>query len=202
MFQRSLDWIDCNVSPTAVLDFWFGPSDAASHGKSRPEWFRKDDAFDAALRERFSMLHADVAAGRMPDWERSVEGVLAQIIVLDQFSRNMFRNTPAAFASDAKALRLARALVGRAADLPLLPVMRWFVYLPFEHSENLADQDEAVRLFRTLPPGPDADGVIEYAEKHRDVIRRFGRFPHRNAILGRTSTAEETAFLQTPGSSF
>lgn len=190
------------MSPATILDFWFGPADAPGYGKSRPEWFRKDDAFDAAMRERFTTLHADVAAGRMPDWERSVEGQLAQIIVLDQFSRNMFRNTPAAFASDARALSLARALVGPGGDLPLLPVMRWFVYLPFEHSENLSDQDEAVRLFRTLPPGPDADGVIEYAEKHRAVIRRFGRFPHRNAILGRPSTPEETAFLQTPGSSF
>ncbi len=190
------------MSPATILDFWFGPAEAAAYGNSRPEWFRKDDAFDAVLRERFGTLHADVAAGRMVDWAQSVEGRLAQIIVLDQFSRNMFRNTPAAFASDAIALVLAKELVAEGGDRALLPVMRWFVYLPLEHSENLADQDEAVRLFRTSPPGPDADGVIEYAEKHRAVIRRFGRFPHRNVILGRPSTSEEATFLQTPGSSF
>ena len=190
------------MSPATILEFWFGPADGPVYGKSRAEWFRKDDAFDAVLRERFGALHADVAAGKTAEWAQNVEGRLAQIIVLDQFSRNMFRNTPAAFASDPSALRLSRVLVVQGGDLSLLPVMRWFVYLPFEHSENLADQDEAVRLFRTLPPGPDADGVIEYAEKHRAVIRRFGRFPHRNAILGRPSTPEEATFLQMPGSSF
>ncbi len=190
------------MTPAVILDFWFGAPGSAEHGRSRAEWFRKDAAFDAELRAQFGELHAAAAAGALAAWEGSAESRLALIVVLDQLSRNMFRGEPASFACDPEALRLARDMVARNWDVKLLPMMRSFVYLPFEHSENLADQDEAVRLFGVLGREPGMEGLLVWAEKHRDVIWRFGRFPHRNAILGRVSTPEETAFLGQPGSSF
>ena len=190
------------MTPAVILDFWFGPPGSPGYGRSRPEWFRKDAAFDADLRTRFGNVHAAAVAGRLAAWEDSAASRLALIIVLDQFSRNLFRGVPASFACDGEALRLARDMVARAWDVTLLAVMRGFVYLPFEHSENLADQDDAVRLFGVLAREPGAEGLLVWAEKHRDVIRRFGRFPHRNPILGRASTPEEVEFLRQPGSSF
>ncbi len=165
-------------------------------------WFKKDAAFDEALRVRFGALHAEAAAGKLTAWEGEPTSQLALIIVLDQFSRNLYRGLPVSFACDAAALRLAKDLVARGADATLLPVMRSFVYLPYEHSEVLADQDESVRLFELLEAEPATKGLAEWAHKHRDIVRRFGRFPHRNAIVGRASTVEEIAFLQQPGSSF
>ncbi len=193
---------DCSVTPDTVLDFWFGAPGSSERGHSRAMWFKKDAAFDAALRLRFGALHAQAGAGQLTAWEREPASQLALIIVLDQFSRNLYRGAPASFACDAAALRLAKNLVARGADAALLPVMRSFVYLPYEHSEALADQDESVRLFELLEAEPATKGLAEWAHKHRDIVRRFGRFPHRNAILGRASTAEEIVFLQQPGSSF
>jgi len=188
---------------SAVLDFWFLPPGHPGHGRERPEWFRKNEAFDAAIRERFG---ADVeAAANTTPGEGSDEELLARILILDQFTRNIFRGTPRAFAGDAQALVLAETLVAGGRDKNLSPWQRWFAYLPFEHSESLLDQERAVALFAGLrrEMQHDAfDSAYDYAVRHREVIARFGRFPHRNAILGRASTAEEIEFLKQPGSSF
>ncbi len=190
------------MQPETIVDFWFGAPASDERGRSRAVWFKKDAAFDTSLREQFGAVHAEAAAGRWSAWERAPESALALVIVLDQFSRNLFRGEPASFTSDAAALALARRMIAQGWDQALLPVMRSFVYLPFEHSEQLADQDEAVRLFESLAREPDTGGLLVWAEKHRDIIRRFGRFPHRNAILGRASTPAEIEFLTQPGSSF
>ena len=190
------------MNPATILDFWFGAPASGERGHSRAIWFKKDATFDAALRTRFGAVHAEAAAGRVSAWEGAPEPALALIIVLDQFSRNLFRGAPASFACDEAALGLATCMVAKGWDGALLPVMRSFVYLPFEHSENPISQDEAVRLFALLAREPGMADPLVWAEKHRDIIRRFGRFPHRNAILGRVSTPEEIEFLKQPGSSF
>lgn len=187
----------------AVLDFWFLPPDHPGHGAYRPEWFRKDEAFDAAIRQRFGAdielaLNSAVAEG-------TDEALLARLLLLDQFTRNIFRNTPRAFAGDAQALDIAVRLVSAGRDKNLSPWQRWFAYLPFEHSESLLDQERAVALFAALRREmrhEAFDSAYDYAVRHREVIVRFGRFPHRNIILGRTSTPEEIEFLKQPGSSF
>ncbi|MDP2810505.1 MAG: DUF924 family protein [Rhodocyclaceae bacterium] len=187
----------------AVLDFWFLPPAHSGHGQYRPEWFRKDEAFDAAIRERFGAVVEAVLtsiSGDGPD-----EAQLARILLLDQFTRNIHRNTPRAFAGDTQALRLAVALVAAGRDKNLSPWQRCFAYLPFEHSESLLDQERAVALFAGLRREMQQaafDSAYDYALRHREAIARFGRFPHRNAILGRVSTAEEIEFLKHPGSSF
>jgi len=186
------------LQPIDVLDFWFGDSD----GKQRPEWFRKSDAFDAQIRARFGELHAEAAAGGFTDWETEPRSALALLIVLDQFSRNLHRNDAKAFAQDARALRVAEAMLERGWHRALQPVERQFVYLPLEHAEDPTRQDRAVTLFEELEASPGMEGLAQWAGKHRVVIQRFGRFPHRNAALGRTSTPEEETFLQTPGSGF
>ena len=182
----------------AVLGFWFGHP----RGPSRPEWFRKDPAFDAEIRARFGALHAAAARREREAWRLSPEPMLALVIVLDQFSRNLYRDDARAFAQDAHALECAREAVGRGDDLALLPVERQFLYLPFEHSEALADQEACVEHMRSLEAFEETRGLTEWAVRHRDVIRRFGRFPHRNATLGRESTPEEVEFLRQPGSRF
>jgi uncharacterized protein (DUF924 family) len=186
----------------AVLDFWFGAADDAGHGLPRKAWFEKDQAFDDDIRRRFRGLYDRALAGECESWREQCRSCLALILVFDQFPRNMFRSTPAAFATDARALALARHAVARGYDRRVPPVLRAFFYLPFEHSEALADQDRAVRLFESVEPHPGREEGIRYAVRHREIIERFGRFPHRNAILGRPSTPEELAFLQTPNSSF
>jgi uncharacterized protein (DUF924 family) len=191
------------MAPNDVLDFWFGAPGSAQHGQRRSEWFTKNDAFDALIRERFGALIDDMLAGGARDWNTSPDGALARIVVLDQFTRNVFRGTPRAFAGDALALATARQVVARGWDAQLLPVQRPFVYLPFEHAEELATQREALQLFAALSAAdPTLADYEAYARAHHDIIERFGRFPHRNAILGRASTPEEKAFLQQPGSSF
>lgn len=182
----------------AVLDFWFG----VPVGPSRPEWFRKDPDFDAAIRERFGALHAAAARREREAWRASAETLLALVVVLDQFSRNLHREDARAFAQDAHALECAAQALGRGDDLGLLPVQRQFLYLPFEHSEDLAHQRIAVERMRALESFPETRGLADWAVKHEAVIARFGRFPHRNAALGRASTPEEIAFLATPGSRF
>lgn len=187
-----------------VLDFWFGAPGTPGAGERRREWFVKDPAFDAAIAQRFGRLIEAALRGELAAWPADgAAAALAQIVVLDQFTRNVFRNTPRAFAGDARALAAAQALVATGQDAALPPLQRAFAYLPFEHAEDLAMQDESVRLFAALArQAPDLDDMLDYAHRHRVVIARFGRFAHRNDILGRASSAEELAFLLEPGSSF
>ena len=186
-----------------VLDFWFLPPDNPAYGQSRMEWFRKDDAFDAQIRARFGALIDAAIDGGLREWDATPYGALARLIVLDQFTRNVYRGTPRAFAGDTRALALAIALTQAGQDEQLPPMLRAFAYLPFEHAEDLAMQARAVELFQLLSQGqPGFDGMLDYAERHQEVIARFGRFPHRNAILGRASTPQELEFLRQPGSSF
>lgn len=195
--------MDANSDSQAVLDFWFGAPGTPAHGTQRKEWFVKDAAFDAQIRERFLALHARADAGGLAAWEGAPESLLALIIVFDQFPRNMFRDTPRAFASDARALAAARRMVERGWDTRLPALQRGFVYLPFEHCEDLAAQEEALRLFGKLAAEEPASAEsLEWARKHHEVVQRFGRFPHRNAILGRASTPQEEEFLREPGSRF
>lgn len=190
-----------------LLDFWFGHHGSPVWNTSRPEWFTKSAAFDETIRGTFLLAWeaahtADPEEGE--DWCATQEGACARVILLDQFPRNLFRNDPRSYATDGLALDLAKRIVAGGWDRELpTPYHRMFCYLPFEHSESLADQDEAVRLMTQLRDETAGKvDVADWAEKHRAVIRRFGRFPHRNAILGRTSTPEEVAFLKEPGSSF
>ena len=196
--------MDAAAATREILEFWFLPPGAPGHGSYRPEWFRKDDAFDATIRARFGATVDAALAGRLPP-PASDAGTLARIVVLDQFTRNIFRGTPRAFAGDAQALALATDLVTTGRDKNLDPWQRWFAYLPFEHSESLLEQERSVALYAALAremQAPAFDSALEYAEKHRVIIARFGRFPHRNAILGRASSAAEAEFLTQPGSSF
>ncbi len=187
----------------SVLDFWFGAPGSAARGQSRIEWFRKSEAFDAEIAQRFGPLVEQALCGGLEDWAARAESALARILLLDQFTRNAFRGSSRAFAGDALALCAAREMVAAGQDAALEPVQRAFVYLPFEHAEDLAAQDEAVRLFTQLAAEAPALGdMLDYAHRHRAVIARFGRFPHRNAQLGRASTADELAFLREPGSRF
>ena len=180
-----------------ILDFWFGADPSAV----RDDWFRKSDAIDDAIRTRFGPTIEAALAGTLDPWAATPEGTLALILLLDQFTRNTFRGTPRAFAGDEAALEHARRLVGTASDRRLNRLQRWFVYMPFEHSEQLIDQYESLRLFGELAR-EGLDGPLEWAQRHFEVVRRFGRFPHRNEILGRASTAEELEFLAQPGSRF
>ena len=187
----------------SVLDFWFGAPTDPDYGRVRKAWFAKDDAFDAEVRDRFGTTIEQALRGELDDWRGEAHSALAQILLLDQLTRNAFRDTPRAFAGDARALGVASRMVGARLDEALPAFMRAFVYMPFEHAEGLAMQDEAVRLFtRLVADDPGESSSLAYAHRHRAVIERFGRFPHRNAILGRQSTAEEIAFLQEPGSRF
>jgi uncharacterized protein (DUF924 family) len=179
-----------------VLEYWFA-GDTATH---RKVWFEKNTHFDAAC-SRFADALRDAKAGVLDHWTETPRGTLALIILLDQFSRNLHRASPEAFAADPKARDIARTAVAQGFDQLLGPVERMFVYLPFEHSEDLADQDKGVRLFATLRDAL-GDDTIRDTERHRDVIRRFGRFPHRNAALGRVSTPDELAYLAQPGAGF
>lgn len=191
------------LDPYDVLDFWFGEPGSAEYGHVRKMWFHKDEAFDALLRERFGALLDAACAGELDAWAVTPECALALVIVLDQFSRNCHRGTPRAFAADERALAIARRLVTSGADRTLpTPQHRVFAYLPFEHSESMDMQRESLRLFGELKAEPDCEGYYDYAVRHADVIERFGRFPHRNAQLGRASSEAELAFLREPGSSF
>jgi len=178
-------------SREAVLDFWFREIDPA-------QWWRVDPAFDAVIRERYMALHAKAASGELFGWRTTAHGRLAEVIVLDQFSRNMFRGTPAAFAQDGMALALAQEAVAANAHEALTETERGFLLLPYMHSESCAIHVEADRLYRehALPQNH------EFELKHKAIMDRFGRYPHRNAILGRESSAEEVEFLKQPGSGF
>jgi uncharacterized protein (DUF924 family) len=185
-------------SPDAVLDFWFGPPPHAA----RDAWFRKDPAFDATIADRFGDMVAAAMAGAYGEWCATAQGALARVILLDQFPRNIHRDTPRAFAGDPRALATADDAIARGLDRELDRFERWFLYLPFEHSESEAAQVRSLALFTALADETGDRSPLEWAQKHADVIRRFGRYPHRNAILGLDSTAEEEAFLKQPGSRF
>jgi uncharacterized protein (DUF924 family) len=172
-------------------------------------WWRKDPVTDADIRARFEPLVVQVLAGEREDWARTPSGLLALVILTDQFTRNIYRGTPRAFGGDPFALAWCRRALAESADRSLHPLERLFLYLPLEHSEVLADQEACIALLKALvveAAEPAARALLadalDYACRHGEVIRRFGRFPHRNAILGRASTVAETAFLKTPGSSF
>jgi len=191
------------TAASEVLDFWFGRPDAPGFGQPRGEWFRKDADFDAEIRARFLPVVEAALAGQLTDWERTPSGLLALLILLDQFPRNLFRGQAKAFAGDAQALRLAGMALAEHWDQNLRAVEKLFVYLPFEHSEALADQERSLTLFAAMAAEhPGSDGFLDYARRHHEVIVRFGRFPHRNAALGRPSTPEETTYLAQPGSGF
>ena len=193
-----------------VLDFWFGA--LGQDGRAAPDlaqrWFQGGPAFDAEVRERYLPLHAALASGGYSEWLDSARGRLAAIIGLDQFSRNLFRDTPGMYASDARALAYAFDGIANGCERELATDERTFLYMPLMHSEKLSVQERCVDLFATLRDslcGPARDAVgrnLEFALRHRDIIRRFARFPHRNKILGRPSTPEELEFLKKPGSSF
>ncbi len=188
----------------SVLDFWFGAPGSPGPGQRRREWFVKSAEFDAGIAHRFGPLIDAALRGELAGWAGDgARAALAQIVLLDQFTRNVYRDTPRAFAGDVRALAAAQAMVGTAQDAALPPLERAFVYLPYEHAEDLALQDESVRLFSALArAAPELDDMLDYAHRHRAVIARFGRFPHRNAVLGRASSAAEIAYLEEPGSGF
>ena len=184
------------MTPDHVLTFWF----AGDSSVWRDVWFKKDAAFDAACGAFASVLH-DARTGAFDTWADTPRGALALLILLDQLSRNLYRGSADAFAADPKARRVARAAIDRGFDRALAPNERVFMYLPFEHTEDLADQDDSVRLFETLR-GSIGDTAADSARKHQELIQRFGRFPHRNAALGRVSTPEEEDYLAQPGAGF
>ena len=180
-----------------ILDFWFGDGTTA-----RDEWFRKDPAFDDAIRERFGAAVEAAVGGAFAAWTGEPRGALALVLLLDQFTRNIHRGTSRMFAGDARALKVAESAVAAGFDDLLSPYERSFLYLPFEHAEAPAAQERSLELFARLAAETGLQSPLEWAAKHADVIRRFGRYPHRNDMLGRASTAEEIAFLAGPGSRF
>lgn len=190
------------TNPSDVLDFWFGREDDPDYGESRDAWFRKDEAFDTTVRDRFGGLYEEAAAGGLDGWREEAGSCLALVIVLDQFPRNMFRGDARTHATDADALEATAYAVDRGLDRELPPFQRMFLYMPFMHSEGVADQRRSVELFASLAEEAGGPDVTEYAVGHREIVERFGRFPHRNAILGRETTPEEAEFLTQPGSSY
>ncbi|MBB4398959.1 DUF924 family protein [Bradyrhizobium sp. ERR14] len=176
-----------DIAPSGILAFW--------REAGRERWYKRNDAFDAEVRRRFLALWQKAVAGELASWEASDDGALALVIVLDQFPRNMFRGTSQAFASDAQARDVARRAIDRGVDGRIDPVLLEFVYLPFMHSEHLPDQLRCVALFQNTENAEN----LKYAREHADIIQRFGRFPHRNRLLGRDSTEEEQAFLDKGG---
>ena len=177
----------CDIAPTNILAFWreAGPD----------HWYVRDEAFDTEVRRRYLELWRKAAAGELTAWEQSDDGALALVIVLDQFPRNMFRGDVRTYATDALAREVAHRAIARGTDARIEPRLLEFLYMPFMHSEHLPDQISCVELFRKAG---NADN-LKYAEQHADIIRRFGRFPHRNRVLGRATTTEEQAFLNAGG---
>jgi len=178
-----------DITPRVVIDFWFDK-------KHEQLWFAKDEKFDNKIRDRFIDTYQKAVRGELKDWEENKEGVLALVIILDQFSRNMFRDSPQAFATDDKALKLSKYAIAKGWDNELSDEHKQFLYMPFMHSENLDDQELGVKLFG------GSEESKRYAVMHRDIIKRFGRFPHRNKILNSKSTQDEIEFLKQKNSSF
>lgn len=193
-------------TPESIREFWFGSSedDAIAAAEQSKLWWTKHPESDRLIRDRFEPWLQEAAAGTLDHWAATPGGRLALILLTDQFPRNMYRNTPQSFAFDTFARRWCVDGLRDGADRHLRPIERVFFYLPLEHSESLEDQERVVMLFHALvaESGPGFAGFLDYAVRHREVIARFGRFPHRNGILGRASTPEEEAFLKEPGSSF
>ncbi|HER27314.1 MAG TPA: DUF924 domain-containing protein [Rhodospirillales bacterium] len=182
----------------SVRDFWFGPENSDAFGTDRPEWFEKNADFDDSIRTAFLGSVEAAIAGDLDELAKhNAIDCLSLIILLDQFPRNLFRQSAKAFSGDERALRVARDAISRGFDSAVPPFQRFFFYLPLEHSENIADQDRCVELVAAMN-----NDLLKWAVAHRDIIARFGRFPHRNIALGRTSTAQELEFLQGPNSSF
>ena len=180
---------------TALLDFWFGPAEHPERLHHRQIWFRSTPEFDAAVRRGFAADHERAVAGALADWEASAESALALVILLDQVPRNIFRSTPRAFAGDAQALATTNRALARGFDMAVHPGWRLFFYLPFEHSEVLADQQRGIALLEAMPAVPGRPTGSQMSRRHLEIIERFGRFPHRNPILGREPTAAELAYL-------
>jgi uncharacterized protein (DUF924 family) len=176
-----------NITPTSILAFW--------REAGRERWYKHNDAFDAEVKRRFLPLWLKAVAGELASWEATDEGALALVIVLDQFPRNMFRGAPKAFASDALARDVARRAIDRGVDRRIDPLLLEFLYMPFMHSEHLPDQLHCIALFQST----DNAENLKYAREHADIIQRFGRFPHRNRVVGRDTTEEEQAFLDNGG---
>ena len=195
------------MTPEDVLTFWFGPPGSPPLANAK-RWFERDAAFDAEIAARFGELVKRAAAGELEAWRDTPTGALALVIVLDQFSRNLHRDSAQAFANDPAARDVAKAVRARSLDRALPPVERSFLYLPYEHAEDRALQEESVALFAELraeaPPelAEYLEETLDYARRHRDIVARFGRFPHRNRALARASTTAELEFLEQPGSSF
>ena len=191
------------ITVEEVLAFWFGAAPGSpSYGQKREVWFEASTGFDAEVRRSLGAAREAAAAGRLDAWAESARGALALVILLDQAPRNIFRGQARAFATDEKARGAAEAAVGRGFDRALMPVERMFLYLPFEHSERIDDQRRSLELFAGLEADPATAGCLAWASRHYQVIARFGRFPHRNAALGRATTPEEAAFLAEPGLPF
>ena len=191
----------------AVITFWFGNATAAAPDAGfRQRWFKKSDAFDREIREQFGDLHTELMAGHHAAWMETGLGCLARVLVLDQFSRNIFRDEPAAFASDALALATTDHVLEQGSLTALSPDAQCFMLMPLMHAEDRDRQAQSVEQFTALaeraPERPGLASNVEYAHRHKEIVDRFGRYPHRNAILGRVSTAEEIEFLQQPGSGF
>lgn len=193
------------MSYEAVLEFWLGETDedGLCSEERQKRWWKKDPDFDARVRNRFGELHADVVAGNHEDWRNAPRGLVAYVIVLDQFSRNLFRDDPRMYANDIRATEAAEEGIAKGLDEQLGAHARFFLYMPFMHCESIEKQHRCVELVEALAAEhPTLKKNVKYAEQHRDIVERFGRFPHRNEILNRESTAEEIEFLQEPGSSF
>ncbi|MCV2357898.1 DUF924 family protein [Paucibacter sp. TC2R-5] len=186
-----------------VLNYWFGPLGSADEGQIRPLWFQKSETTDADIKQRFGGLIDDALAGRLPAWSETPLSRLARILLLDQFTRNVFRGTAQSFAGDDLALQDTLALLDGDLLRELEPLQRWFALMPLEHAESMPMQDRSVAEFSALAQ-QDArlSGALDYAHKHREVITLFGRYPHRNALLGRASSAAELTYLAQPGAGF
>lgn len=184
-----------------VLDFWFGPEGSPEHMRPRPIWFASTPRFDLETRQALQPLYSAAATGGLNWWAEDPDGALALLILLDQVPRNIHRGTPAAYDTDSLARAIAAIAYSRGFDRNQPPVRRWFIYMPWMHSEKLEDQRRSVSLFEQLVDDLDSRASINAAHRHYDIINRFGRFPHRNAVLGRASTPEELAFLKEEGGS-
>lgn len=185
-----------------ILNFWFGAPGEPGHDEMRDVWFKPTEEFNRELQERFMADYERAAAGELDDWRQTARGSLTLILLLDQFPANVFKGDDRVFATDAKALEIAESAVDRGLDRELPEMERWFIYLPFEHSESLEVQRRSVELWNSLSDTPVNQVGKEFAVRHLRVIERFGRFPNRNAALGRESTPEEIAFLNSPEAPF
>jgi uncharacterized protein (DUF924 family) len=181
-----------------IIEYWFGQVGSENYGNYQPWWFAASTDTDRHLQELFSQDYEFAAAGYLNGWEGWSHSCLALILLLDQLPRNLFRHTATAFATDDQALSIAQQAVQSGIDQEFIPVQRWFFYLPFQHSEDLVNQQTSIELFNSLPDHPDKSLAVASAQQHYQLIQQFGRFPHRNAALDRPSTAAELAYLQQP----